>query len=126
MKNESSGHLKRAEELLVVANENLEHGHPPDSISRSYFAMVHCATDVLGEFGIKRSSHHALWSAFGQYATGEDLLPERFHRYGLDAFSDRSESDYLWNPTQNLEDAEGILEKAREFVAACGEFLENR
>jgi len=46
VKAEVAKHLKRAEELLEVARENLENGHPADSVSRSYYAMFHAAAAV--------------------------------------------------------------------------------
>jgi len=54
MKAQVAQHLARAEELLQVARENLENNHPADSISRSYYSMLHAATGVLAELGVER------------------------------------------------------------------------
>jgi len=118
MSTEAEEHLKRAEELLEVARENLEHGHPADSVSRSYYAMFHAATAVLKELGIERRSHHATWAAFGEHVASKGLIDAKHHRAGLDAFSARSFSDYLPTPKDTPEDATRALRAAREFVAA--------
>jgi len=86
MKSEVREHLERAEELLQVAQELLDLSHPADSVSRSYYAMFHSATAVLKELGIERKSHHAVWSAFGEYVVAKGLMEAKFHRSGLDVF----------------------------------------
>ena len=123
MKAEVAKHLKRAEELLEVARENLENRHPADSVSRSYYAMFHAAAAVLKQLGIERRSHHALWAAFGERVAAKGLMDARYHRYGLDAFSARSFSDYLPEPEDSLDDAAEGLGIARDFVAACRDVL---
>ena len=117
-------HLERAVELLQVARENLDHGHPADSVGRSYYAMYHAATAVLKNLGIERSSHHATWAAFGRHVAAEGLIEARHHRAGLDAFSARSFSDYLPRPKDTAEDARRALAAARDMVAACRAFSE--
>ena len=124
MNAEGGEHLERAEELLAVARENLDNGHPADSISRSYYAIFHAARAVVRELGMDRKSHHGLWAAFGEHVAASGLIDAKYHRYGLDAFSARIDSDYLPKPEDTPEDAEEALEMAREFVAACRSFLE--
>jgi len=124
--NDAQDHLDRSEELLRAAKDLAELSYPSDSISRSYYAMFHAATAVLLELGIQRSSHHAVWAAFGQFVTAPGLMEARRHHAGLRLFADRSRSDYLAKPGGTREDAERDLEVARDFVAACRGFLEKR
>ena len=123
MKEEITKHLKRTEELLIVAKELIQNEHYSDSISRSYYAIFHAATAILKEIGIERKSHHALWAAFGEFITSKGLMDVKYHRYALDAFSERSLSDYLSQPEDTREDAQNNLEKASEFVNACRIYL---
>ena len=126
MKREVELHLQRAAELLIVAEELLAGGHPADSVSRSYYAMFHAATGALLGMGIERSSHRALWSAFGEQTAAKALMDPKFHRWGMDAFRARLESDYLPAPEDTPEFAQKLLDQAHEFVAACRGFLKTR
>ena len=116
MKQETQGHLQRAEELLDAAALLFLHDHAADSISRSYYAMFHAATAALLEHGLERSSHGA---AFSQFLVKPGLLDRRLHAYLRKAFDARSESDYWPSPAATLRRAERTLENSREFVAAC-------
>lgn len=124
MKPEVHQHLIRAMELLGVAEEMLDLDYLADSISRSYYAIFHAASAVLKDSGIERRSHHGLWAAFGEHVTRKGRIEKKYHRWGIDAFSARSLSDYIPSPQDTPEDARRNLERAREFVAACRTLLE--
>lgn len=124
MKSESEERLVRAQQLLGAAKDLMELGYPADSIGRSYYAMFQAATAVLLETGVVRSSHHGLWSAFGQFITAPGLMDVQHHRAALRLFAARSRSEYMANPTDTREDAARDLATARDFVAACRCFLE--
>jgi hypothetical protein len=123
MTEEAHRHMKRAEEFLHVAKENLQNEHPSDCVSRSYYAIFHAATAVLKLLGIERKSHHALWSAFGEQVAARGLMDSELHRIALDAFSARSLSDYLAEPLDSNEDAVAALKSAQRFVDACSDFV---
>lgn len=126
MRKEIAAHFERAAELLGVARENYDNGHFADSISRSYYATFHAATGLLMAFDIERSSHHALWSAFGEFISAPGLLDKKYHRFALDLFYQRSQADYMAIPESTAEDATAALTEAAEFVATCRAFLESR
>ncbi|HPD15266.1 MAG TPA: HEPN domain-containing protein [Planctomycetota bacterium] len=126
MKQDVQDHLARAEELLRAAQDLARLGYPSDSISRSYYELVHAATAVLLELGIQRSSHHAVWAAFGQFITAPGLLEARYHHAAIRLFADRSRAEYRAKPGGTREDAERDLAVAHEFVAACRSLLEQR
>jgi uncharacterized protein (UPF0332 family) len=112
--------------FLRVAQELLDLGHPADSTSRSYYAVFHAATAVLTSLGVERSSHRALWSAFGEHVVAPNLMERRFHRDAISLFMARNESDYLPEPTDTPEDAERSLAVAEQFVQAAKAFLDTR
>lgn len=126
MTTEIQQHLARAEELLRLAEQVLELGYPPDSVSRSYYAMFHAATAVLLELGMERKSHHALWAAFGQFVTKQGLMDAQYHHAGIRLLRLRSRGDYLPAPDILRREADEALEAAREFVASSRSFLEER
>ena len=126
MKPEVQKHLARAEQLLRAAESLIRAGFPADSVSRSYYAMFHTATAVLLDLGIQRSSHHAIWAAFGQFVVAPGLMATHYHRAGMDMARARTDSDYLPEPEDTFENAQEDLLMAREFVTACRNFLEGR
>jgi len=119
-------HLRTADRFLRVARDLVELGHAEDTVSRAYYAMFHAATAVLLELGIERSSHHAVWAAFGQFVTAPGLMDRRYHRLGLDLLEARNESDYWPAVDVPPEAAAEAFDSARDFVAACRQFLEGR
>ncbi len=112
-------HLERAEDCLAQAQSLLVASWPGAAISRLYYAMFHAATAALLHRGVSRRSHQGVIAAFGQTFAKSGLIEPRFHRYLADAFDLRQESDY--QPVVHLtnEQAREMLERAREFVAAC-------
>jgi len=124
VKPEAANHLSRAEEILRAAGDLLRLNYPADSLGRSYYATFHGATAVLLELGIQRSSHHAVWAAFGQLVAAKGLMDVRHHRSATRLFRARMRSDYLGVPGVTPQAAEEALATARDFVAACRGFLE--
>ena len=123
MRPEIEAHLRRGAECLQAAQVMLDSNLPSDSVSRSYYAMFHAATAVLMKVGIERSSHGALIAAFSQFLVKPGLIDKRFHTLLRKAYEARSGSDYLPSAGDTLERGKGMLEGARQFVAACRELL---
>ena len=126
MKQETEKHLFRADELIQVAEENLQNNHPADSVSRSYYAMFHATTAVLMEHDIERGSHKGVICAFGETLSKTGRMEKRFHEYLRDAFDARCESDYLPLPTETIERAKETLGRAKEFVKACRVYVQEQ
>ena len=122
MTSEIKQHLDRSEHFIKVAEDLAKLHYWEDVISRSYYSMFHSATAVLLNINIQRSSH-ALISAFGEHVAKKDLIDKKFHRYLLDAFSARNESDYFPTPDSSKDEALSMIEKAKEFLKAANEYL---
>ncbi len=117
-------HIQRSEELIAVAEDLFELKHWADAVSRVYYAMFHTATAILLNQNIERTSHHALIAVFGELVAKPGLMDKKFHRYLLDAFSARSESDYLPIPETGDEEARMMIDHAKEFSAAARSYLQ--
>ncbi len=126
MKSEASEHLERATEFLGAAKALLSAEYASVAVGRAYYAMFHAATAALLERDIVRSSHHALIAAFGQFVVKPGDVDERFHAYLRDAFTLRSDSDYLPSPAVSVEEAQSVTQKADEFVAICCQLCKTR
>lgn len=112
MSKEITQHIKRGEGTITAAEDLVELGHYDDAVSRAYYAMFHITTAILLSVDIQRSSHRALISAFGEFITKPGLMNKIFHRYLINTFSARSESDYLAVPEATEESALLMIEQA--------------
>lgn len=62
-------------------------------------------------------------SAFGQRFARSGKLPAEFHRYLIDAQSQRTRADYDPRPELSQQDAEKLLQQARSFITAAYDYL---
>jgi hypothetical protein len=119
MKQEIVEHLATAAEFLreaeVLASATLFRG----AIARAYYAMFHGATAALMAHGIERSSHHGIIGAFGEFLIKPGHIPKQFHGYLQRAFEARIDSDYVSTADFSAQDAQTIIERAREFLEVC-------
>ena len=112
-------HIQRAEdcikdaELLLSADRNFA------AVGRGYYAMFHSATAALLHKGIKRHSHQGIISSFGREFIKTGQVESKFHKHLTEAFDLRQESDY--QPTADItqEQANKVVERAKEFIEIC-------
>lgn len=126
MTEEIHQHLERSSHLLEVADELYELSYFEDAVNRLYYAMFHAATAILLHYGIQRSSHHALIAAFGQYVIKPGHIEQKYHRYLIEVFNARSESDYFPLPEITEEQVRRLLEYARDFVRTVEEHVDKQ
>lgn len=67
MMSEAEKLIEKAENALQVAKELLSNCHYPDAVSKAYYVMFYCASALLIDNDIKRSSHSGVISAFGRF-----------------------------------------------------------
>jgi len=123
VRTEIEQHLARSEELISVAEDLFAGGHAADAVSRAYYAMFHAATAVLLRLNIERASHGALIAAFGEHVSKPGLMDRKFHRYLLDGFAARSQSDYEPAPETSADEARETIDRAKEFLSAVKNYL---
>jgi uncharacterized protein (UPF0332 family) len=112
-------HLERADDCIKDAELLLSAHRYSAAVGRDYYAMFHAATAVLLKRDIKRHSHQGLISAFGQFIVKTGQVDPRFHKYIAEAFDLRQESDYQPLVEITEQQANKVLERAREFVEIC-------
>lgn len=109
--------------MISVAEQLFAAGHMADAISRAYYALFHGATAVLLNMKVERASHGALIAAFAQFVSKPRLMDRKFHRYLLDAFASRTESDYAAAPEMSADETRQTIDRAKEFLAASRDYL---
>jgi uncharacterized protein (UPF0332 family) len=114
--------MAKADESLDAAQSLLAGGHDAFAASRTYYAMFYAAEAALLKKGLSFSKHAAVMAEFNRvFVKGGVFAPEMFKALQL-GFDMRSQGDYSVLPVPR-ERAEGLLGKAREFVAAVEAFL---
>jgi len=112
-------HLERADDCVKDAELLLSAHRHSAAVGRSYYAMFHAAMAALLKRDIKRHSHQGIISAFGQFFVRPGQVEQRFHKYIAEAFDLRQESDYQPLVEITEQQANKVLERAREFVEVC-------
>ncbi len=119
MNEEIQRHFERAGECIEDARVLLDNNRLAAAVGRAYYAMFHAATAALLAQNIRRSSHHALLAAFGQYLAKTGELDERFYRHLRETFERRQQADYEAVVEIDHQRAAQILQRAGDFVDAC-------
>ena len=114
--------VEKADESLDVARSLIADDHNAFAASRAYYAMFYAAEAALLKKGLSFSKHTAVMAEFNRVFVKEGVFaPEMFKALQL-GFDMRSQGDYSILPVPR-ERAEGLLEKAREFVDTVKGFL---
>ena len=117
--------IQRAENALQVAKELLSNRHYPDSVSKAYYIMFYCASVLLINSGIKRSSHSGVVSAFGRFFAKTEKIDPKYHRMITKAQIDRETADYDIYKVIPREVAKRRIEEAEEFLNEIRRHLAN-
>lgn len=115
--------MARARSNPVEAEDMLRLGHREASISRAYYAMFTATRALLAAKGMTYSKHSAVIAELGHTFAKAGLLDPRLHQHLREAFRRRRDADYdeVWTVTS--EEAEEVIEWAREFIEAATEYL---
>ena len=124
MKAQTRAYLDKANENIKAGLDLIRDGHYEIAASRAYYAMFYAAEALLTEEGHEFSSHGAVHGAFGKQFTKTGRLDAKFHRYLIDAYRERQAADYDAPAEVGLEEAQTLLDQAKEFLAAAKSLLE--
>lgn len=108
--------MQKAERAIGAAESLLRDGNPDFSVSRAYYAMFYAAEAMLAATGQRFRKHGGVHAAFGEQFVRTGRVDSKLHRWLLDAFDKRLQSDYGIEAEITVEDAETVIEQAREFV----------
>ncbi len=123
MKESSEQLLHKASRAIEAANTLLDNGLNEFSTGRAYYAMFYTAEALVNEKGLRFRKHGGVHSAFGEHYIKASLFDAKFHRWLLDAFDRRIESDYGIDVLVIDQDARELIEQAKEFLQAARAFL---
>ncbi|MCP3962489.1 MAG: HEPN domain-containing protein [bacterium] len=117
--------LAKAERTLEAARGLLDLDHPDSAAGRLYYAMFYVAEALLYDQDLEFSKHSAVHAAYGKHFAKTGVLDPRFHRWLLDAFNTRLQTDYGFDMIPSVSAVETMLTQATAFLTAAREYLES-
>ena len=115
--------LKKSLTSLKASKTLTENGFYDFSASRSYYTMFYAAEAALLDKGLSFSKHSAVVAFFGKEFIKTGELPERLHRYLVDAFDIRNIGDYGAPGSISKEKSEELIENSEEFLNQIENYL---
>lgn len=116
--------LEQATEALAAGELNLANGLHRSAVNRAYYAMFYSVLALLAAREAETSRHSGAISQFDRVYVKSALLPKEFSRWLHDAFLSRQAADYGAELSLSRDDVDGLLARARDFLAGVRQYLE--
>ena len=115
--------IAKAEKFISTAENTLNTGDYDSCVSRCYYAMFFMAEAVLLTKSLTASSHKGVISLFGEHFVKTGTFGRDLGKALNDAYDRRLVGDYGVGFTVTKEEAEDLLETARNFVQKLKNYL---
>ncbi|MBL7133515.1 MAG: HEPN domain-containing protein [Phycisphaerae bacterium] len=115
--------LENADQALADAAVLLDAKSLRGASNRCYYAMFYAASALAIRDGKAFRKHSGLISYFHAQYMKTQCLPRDLGQMFVNAFDNRSQTDYQDDLTVSLDDVAGSLEDAKHFVAELKKFL---
>lgn len=116
--------LEKAGRAIRAAEVLLGKGDAEFAAGRAYYAMFYVAEALLNEMDLRFQKHGGVHGAFGEHFARSGMIDAKFHRWLLDAFDRRIQADYGLDAVVTTEEADRMVEQAREFLLEGRRFLD--
>jgi uncharacterized protein (UPF0332 family) len=116
--------LEKAGRAIRAAEVLLGKGDAEFAAGRAYYAMFYVAEALLNEMDLRFQKHGGVHGAFGEHFASSGMIDAKFHRWLLDAFDRRIQADYGLDAVVTTEEADRMVEQAREFLLEGRRFLD--
>jgi uncharacterized protein (UPF0332 family) len=115
--------IKKSERFLKTAELTLNDGDYDSCVSRCYYAMFFLAEATLLTKNLKASSHKGVITLFSKHFIKTGVFKKDLGKSLNDAYDKRQIGDYGVGFTISREEAEEVLEKAKNFVKKTKDYL---
>ena len=122
--NEIEAELSRARQSLQAAELLCENALYSDSLSRSYYAVLHAARAALLTQGVRVTSHEAVKRLFGLHLIKAGLLSPELAVSIRREQDDRFLADYDVTFEPGSEQTQERVREARKFLNSIEEFVQ--
>lgn len=115
--------MKNAYQKLEVSKKLLENQFYADAVSRAYYAMFFAAKALLSQYNLYPKTHRGLISQFSLKLVKDRNFNKDLFNLMVRAQDDREEADYGLYIDINKEEADLIVNGARNFLKECESFI---
>ena len=115
--------LREAEESLLDAELLFENKSFRSSVNRSYYSMFYGILALINITGVSISKHTGVISHFDKEFVKTGKFPKESSKFLHSAFELRQESDYLDMKEVSLDEAEVILQSAKNLFLQIKDYL---
>ncbi len=116
--------MERSAKSLRAAKKLLEEELFEDSISRSYYAILHAAKAILLVENIKVDSHEAVKRLFGMYLIKSGKIKPEYSKILREEQDDRYLADYDVAFSPKIDQVKSRIKDAEYFLNAMKKYLE--
>ena len=116
--------LERAEDALHNSVHSLHGGFTLGTVNRAYYTMFHCMCALLATQDIHAKTHQGTRAKFGEMFIKSSIFPHITANYVRDAFNLRQEADYDLDANITEDEAQILVDNAREFYNLTKKYLE--
>lgn len=116
-------YMEHADEMLNVAQVNLEQGFYRSACNRAYYAMFYAASALLYSKGKSYGKHSAVLAAFRQYFIKTGEFDKKWSEEYRLVMENRHVADYELQDALDKQDAMMAVKKSREFVEEVSKWL---
>lgn len=124
--NEIREHWNRSLSALESSKILLQHQLYLDSVSRSYYAILHAARAALLVYDIVPKSHNHVRQSFGLYLVKSGDIEKHWSNILSIAYRDRVNADYMDVFHISDENAEKQFANAKDFIQRMNQFLSEK
>ena len=126
MREYSIRRLGKSTDDLETAQINYDAGKYDASVNRAYYSVYHAIRAVLALDDIERRKHSGNISYFREHYIATDVFDRSYSETIKNAETLRNEADYDDMKITSADDAQDIIEKARQFYNAVKVYVEKR
>ena len=118
--------LEKSAEMLAAARRDFSDGDYASANNRAYYCVFHAMRAVLALDGEDYKKHSAVIARFTMSYLKTEILPRDFSKLIANASLIRNRSDYEDFYECSIEDSARLLEGAKVFHDAIGDYLAAR
>lgn len=119
-------YMENAQEMLDVAQTNLDKNFHRSVCNRAYYAIFYAASALLYSKGKSYGKHSAVLAAFRQYFIKTGEFDKKWSDDYRVIMENRHTADYELQDDLDKEDAVEAIEKSKAFVEEVKKWLQKR
>lgn len=110
--------LKKSQESLDAARDEMKAGRLSFSVNRIYYACFYAVSAVLLQEKLRFKKHSGVRAAFHQHLVKSGMVSDQYRKFYDELFEARQRGDYIELVSFEEKQVEDWLKQANQFVEA--------